>query len=172
MGNTYETILKRRSTRKFTSKPIEKSEIDLILKAAMAAPSAGNQQPWHFVVVDDRKILDQLSEVHNYAKMLLSAPLCIAVCGEVYRDRPVNVFWDQDCSAATQNILLEAEELGLGSVWLGIYPNEVPRTRVKRILNLPDHIIPFCLIVIGHKAEDKEAKTWYQESKVHYNQWQ
>lgn len=171
MKTAQQTMLERRSIRKFESTPVTEQQIRQMLEAAMAAPSGHNAQPWHFVVVDDRNILDQLAEVHKYAKMLFEAPLCIAVCGEPAPNGKNAPLWPQDCAAATQSILLAATELGLGSVWLGIYPSETSCAKVSQLLQVPDQITPFGLIAIGHPAETKEARTQYTESKVHRNQW-
>lgn len=167
----YQAMLKRRSIRKYTDKNVEKEKILTLLKAAMAAPSGHNLQPWSFVVIDDKKVLEELSEVHRYAKMLKKAPLCIAVCGQSYSEGRYQTLWSQDCAAATENILLQATELGLGSVWLGIYPIESHMTRAKRILQLPDEITPFALISIGYPDEEREARTQFELEKIHHNSW-
>lgn len=167
----YQAMLKRRSIRKYKDKPVEKEKVMKLLAAAMAAPSGHNLRPWSFVVIDDRDVLDELSEVHKYAKMLKEAPLCIAVCGNSYSEGKYQTLWDQDCSAATENILIQATELGLGSVWLGIYPAESSTTRVKRILKLPDMITPFALIPIGYPDEEKEERTQFDEARIHNNFW-
>lgn len=166
-----ETIYKRRSIRRFTDQAVEEHKVNELLKAAMAAPSGHNFQPWHFVVVSERSMLDELAEVHRYAKMLREATLCIAVCGEeTHAGRP-NPLWSQDCAAATQNILLAATALGLGSVWLGIYPNSEYCHRVRQILAIPAEITPFSLVALGYPNEMKKPRTQYDESKVHYNSW-
>lgn len=166
MDNALQLLHQRRSIRKFTDQPVSSEQIQSLLSAAMVAPTAHNRQHWHFVVVSKRELLDQLSEVHRYAKMLKEATLCIAVCGE--RTHP---FWEQDCAAATQNILLAATGLGLGSVWLGIHPNPEPVQAVRGRLAIPDPYVPLCLIAIGHPAEQKEPAQRFEESKVHYEQW-
>ncbi len=166
MQNGLELLHKRRSIRKYTSEPVSKADIEAMLKAAMAAPSASNKQPWNFVLVQERSMLDQLAEVHNYAKMLKEASACIVVCGDTS-----NKYWEQDCSAATQNILLAATALGLGSVWLGIHPNAEPVQKVSEWLKIGSTYVPLCLIAIGHPAEEKGPSDRYDESKVHYEQW-
>jgi nitroreductase len=146
------------------------SEIDIqtMLEAAMAAPSASNRKPWHFVLVDDRDVLDRLAGAHPYAKMLYQAPLCIAVCGDAtISDR----YWVQDCSAATENLLLAATALGLGAVWLGVYPNADRVAAVAEILSLPPEAPPLNLISIGHPAEEKGARTQYDRTRVHRGRW-
>ncbi|GAB6099346.1 nitroreductase family protein [Halanaerocella petrolearia] len=168
-------IFERRSIRSYTSEPVSEEEIEYLLQAGMAAPSAMNQQPWEFVVIDDREILDQIPEFHNYAQMVKEAPVVIAVCGnkeDLKADNleVANDYMVQDCSAATQNILLAAQEKGLGSVWLGVYPREERRNNVQQLLNLPDKVVPISLIVVGYTNEEKEANDRYLEEKVHRNQ--
>ena len=117
---TFETIFSRRSIRKYNTKPVEDKKIQKLLKAAMYAPSARNTQPWQFVIVTERKILAKIEQLHPYAKMLAEAPLAILVCGDKILE-PIEGYLNTNCSVATQNILLAAHDLGLGSVWLGIY---------------------------------------------------
>ena len=163
-----KTIFARRSIRKYTAEPVSKKDIRTILEAAMAAPSASNRKPWHFVVVTDRKMLDNLARVHPYGKMLLEAPLCIAVCG----DKTISArYWVQDCSAATENLLLAAAALGLGAVWLGVHPRESRVGPIRKVLNIPETVVPLNLISIGHPAEEKEPRTQYDEMRVHREHW-
>jgi len=163
-----ETIFSRRSIRKYTPEPVDDEDIKTMLEAAMAAPSASNRKPWHFAVTTDRKKLDRLAEAHQYAKMLFEAPLCISVCGDVGVS---GRFWVQDCSAATENILLAATALGLGAVWIGVHPSENRVSEVKEILGIPEGVTPLNLISIGHPAEEKESRTQYDESRVHREKW-
>lgn len=163
-----ETIFARRSIRKYTQEPVEQKKIEMLLKAAMAAPSASNRKPWQFVVVTQRGTLDALAEAHPYGKMLFEAPLCISVCGDLTEMEP---YWVQDCSAATENLLLAATGLGLGAVWLGVYPRDQRVAAVRATLALPDHITPLNLISIGYPAEEKEPRTQYDESRVHWERW-
>ena len=163
-----KNILSRRSIRKYTSQSISEDIIKDLLNAGMHAPTARNRQPWHFVVVDDRGIIDGLSEAHPYAKMLREATLAILVCG----DRSIqeeDAYIVQDCSAATQNIMLAAHSHGLGSVWLGMYPRNDRMENVGRLLELPDHIMPVALISIGYPDEVKDAPDRYKEERVHWN---
>lgn len=163
-----ETIFARRSIRKYTTEPVSEEDVKTLLEAAMAAPSAGNRKPWHFVVVTDRKKLYDLAEAHPYGKMLFDATLCIAVCG----DKTVSArFWVQDCSAATENLLLAATALGLGAVWLGVYPREDRVAAIENALNIPETIVPLNLVSIGHPAEDKEPRTQYDKARVHREHW-
>jgi len=161
------TILSRRSLRRYTEEPVTEEEIKTLLEAAMAAPSASNRKPWHFIIITEREILNQLAEAHQHAKMLNEAPLCISVCG----DPNVSRFWVQDCSAATENILLAATALGLGAVWLGVHPRKERVKDVKEILGIPGAVTPLNLISIGHPAEEKDPRTQYDESRVHHEKW-
>jgi len=118
-----EGIFTRRSIRKYTNQTITDEQIELLIKAGMYAPSASNQQPWHFIVINKREILNKIRDVHPYAKMLSEAQLAILVCGD--HDLELSKgYWVVDCSAATQNILLAAHGMGLGAVWLGVHPRE------------------------------------------------
>jgi len=162
------TIFARRSIRKYTAEPVKEKEIRTMLEAAMAAPSASNLKPWHFIVVTHRQKLDNLARVHPYAKMLLEAPLCIAVCGDITISSD---FWVQDCSTASENLLLGATALGLGAVWLGVYPREERISGIRKVLNIPKTIVPLNLISIGHPAEEKEPRTQYDKLRVHRNHW-
>jgi len=162
-----QTIFSRRSIRKYTAESVSEADIKTLLEAAMAAPSASNNKPWHFVVVTERETLDALAKAHPYGKMLAQAPLCIAVCG----DPVISDYWEQDCSAATENLLLAGTALGLGAVWLGVYPREQRITFTRQILSIPENIVPLNLISIGHPAEDKEPRTQYDEARVHRGHW-
>ena len=163
-----QTIFARRSIRRYTAEPVSGADIKTLLEAAMAAPSASNRKPWSFVVVTERQTLDRLAEVHPHGKMLFEAVLCIAVCGGPTSSER---FWVQDCSAATENLLLAATALGLGAAWLGVYPREDRVAAVRQVLGIPDTIAPLNLISIGHPAEEKEPRTQYDESRVHRERW-
>ena len=163
-----KTIFKRRSIRNYTSEPISKNEITSLLKAAMAAPSASNRKPWHFIVITNRQLLNNLAEAHPYGKSLFKSPLCIAICG----DETISPsYWIQDCSASTENLLLAVTALGLGAVWLGVHPRQERIEPIRKILNLPKNIIPLNLISIGHPSEKKEPRTQYDENRVHNEKW-
>lgn len=168
--DTLEAIFSRRSIRKYTDRPIPEALLDNILRAGMAAPSAGNQQPWHFLVIDDRSILNAIPKYHPYAQMLKAAPLAITVCGEL-RKLVYDEFWVQDCSAATQNILLAAHALGLGAVWVGLYPDQERVPKTQQLLGLPAEVIPFCFVALGYPAEQKEPSKRYRLSRIHRNRW-
>ncbi|MEE9443175.1 MAG: nitroreductase family protein [candidate division Zixibacteria bacterium] len=165
-----EAILRRRSIRQYTGEKISEEIIETLLRAAMSAPSANNIQPWHFIIIDDRKTLDAIPKFHPYSKMLTQAPLAILVCGDTKAVmKPEYIYLD--CSAATQNILIAAHTLGLGAVWLGIYPREERIEGIKNLMMLPEHIEPIALISLGHPAESKEPSNRFTKSKVKYNHW-
>ena len=161
-------ILARRSVRRYTDQPVSEEHITMLLEAAMAAPTASNRRPWHFVVVTDKAKLRALADRHPYAKMLYEAPLCIAVCGEPALSEK---FWVQDCSAATENILLAATGMGLGAVWLGVHPDRERERAVRETLGIPANITPLCLIAVGHPAEHPPARTQYDQARVHREGW-
>jgi nitroreductase len=163
-------IRQRRSIRKYTPTEVPEELLIKLLEAAMCAPSAGNQRPWHFVVIRNRPHLQILAEVSPYAKMLSEAAAALLVCGDLSQERHAG-FWVQDCAAATENILLEATELGLGAVWLGIYPREDRVAYLRKILHIPEQIMPFALIPVGYPAETKEALQRYEDVRVHWEQW-
>ena len=153
----FTSIHTRRSIRQYNSRAVEKEDIRVMLDAAMAAPSAGNAQPWVFLVLDDPVVLARISGIHPYVGMAAKAPLALLVCGDLEAEKYPG-FWVQDCSAAVQNLLLAATGLGLGAVWTGIYPVEERVERFRTLASLPESIIPLALIVVGHtdvKAENK-----------------
>lgn len=168
--DAIEAILSRRSIRRYTSQPVPEAAVRRLLEAAMSAPSAGNEQPWQFVVITDRRILDEIPAFHPYAEMLKEASVAILVCGDLrlerYRDH-----WVQDCSAATQNILLAAHASGLGAVWVGIYPTGDRVARIRKLLGLPSHVVPLCLVPLGYPAEQIPRAERYEASRVHQNRW-
>ena len=163
-------IFKRRSVRKYTGEKVSEEMVKQLLEAAMAAPSAGNQQPWEFVVVRDKAVLQKMTEVSPYTKMLKEADLAIVVCGDESKEKHKG-YWVQDCSAAIENILIMAADLGLGAVWCGIYPVEDRVIGVKNICGLPQSVIPLGIISVGYPAEQKEPANRYDETKIHYDRW-
>lgn len=165
---TLDSIYRRRSIRKFLHLSVSEENITEMLKAAMYAPSARNTQAWEFVVITNRIFLDKLSEIHPYAKMLKYAPLAILVCGNKKIEEN-EAYLNQNCAAATQNILLSAFALGLGSVWLGVYPKKERIDPISELLKLPENILPISLIAIGYPDEIKEIPQRFDLNKVHYN---
>ncbi len=165
-----EAILSRRSIRRYTDEPVSETAVTQLLRAACAAPSANNQQPWTFVVIDERELLDAIPDVHPYARMSKEAPLVVLVCGLPERERHPG-YWEQDCAAATQNLLLAAHAQGLGAVWCGVHPREQRVQGVRELLGIPAEVVPFALIVVGHPAEEKPPSDRYSEERVHRNGW-
>ncbi|MEE4197025.1 MAG: nitroreductase family protein [Bacteroidales bacterium] len=163
-------ILTRRSIRKYDGREVSKAQIHELLKAGMYAPSARNQQPWHFLMIDDREMLNKISEIHPYAQMLQQAKWAIIVCGDEQLELSRG-YWVVDCSAATQNILLAAHGLGLGAVWLGLHPRKERKDAIRDLLNLPRHIHPLSLIAVGYPAEQKELPERFKRERIHYNRW-
>lgn len=168
--DTIKAILTRRSIRKYIKKPISEKDISDILESAMSAPSAGNEQPWHFIVINDPKILREIPSFHNHAQMLNDASVAILVCNDKRLEKHGEM-WIQDCSAATENILIAVNAKELGAVWLGIYPREERINGMRKLLCIPDHIIPFSLISIGYPGEQKPPANRYDASRVHKNKW-
>lgn len=162
-------ILKRRSIRKFTEQELTPEQIKLLLEAAMAAPSALNQRPWRFVVVQAQEQLSELRRALPFGKM--NAPCAIVVCGDLrsFRKAALERFWVQDCSAATQNILLAATGLGLGSVWCGVHPINTLEKAVRKILDIPTEVIPLNVIFVGYPAEEKPARTQFSAKNVYFD---
>ena len=168
--DAMEAILTRRSVRKYSKKRLSKKIIKELLEAAMYAPSAGNEQPWHFIIINDPQILSKVPSFHNHAQMLNDASIAILVCGDLNLDKH-NGMWIQDCSAATENILIAARAKELGAVWLGIFPREERMKGMKQLTNLPDNIMPFSLISIGYPAEPQIIVDRYNTSRIHKNKW-
>lgn len=168
--NTLDAIFTRRSIRKYRTDPVPQELIELMLKAAMSAPSAGNQQPWEFIVVDDSGILKKIPQIHPYVAMCAEAPLGIVICGNTQREKFPG-FWVQDCSAATQNLLLAAHEKGLGAVWTGIHPLQDRVRAFRELLGIPSAVIPLALVVMGYPAQEAKPQDRYRPERVHHNGW-
>ena len=165
-----EAIYTRRSIRKYLDKPVSPEMIETIIKAAMAAPSAGNQQPWHFIVITDRAKLDAIPSFHPYSKMVMQAPAAILFCGDP-DGKKWPAFWDQDLSAATQNMLLTARDLGLGTVWVGVYPEKDRMEVFRKLLAIPENIHPFALIPVGWPDGQFEAVNRFRSELIHQETW-
>lgn len=168
--DAYDAIVTRRSVRAFTALPVSPELVRKLLVAAMSAPSAGNQQPWHFVVVRARGSLEALAELLPHGKMLAHAPLAIVVCADLRLELHPG-YWVQDCSAATENLLLAAHAMGLGGVWVGVYPREERVAGVRELFGLPDEVMPLCIVALGYPAEPIGGKERYKEGRVHYERW-
>ena len=167
---TLKAIHTRHSVRKFTAKKVEERLIQEIINAGMMAPSAGNERPWHFVVIRERASLKAIGDSHPYASMVTKAPVAVLICGDLNQDN-YEGYWIQDCAAATQNMLLATHDLGLGSVWVGLYPRAQRVTDVRRIINLPEHIVPFAILPLGCPAEAKEEENRFDASRIHWECW-
>lgn len=163
-------ILTRRSIRKYRPLPVSEDTVRILLQAAMYAPSARNEQPWHFIVAEDRNLLNLIRDSHPYAAMLSEAPLAIIICGDLTLEKSPG-YWPVDCAAATQNILLAAHGSGLGSVWLGVYPRTERQEAISKIFKLPDHIQPFAIVAVGHADETKERPERFLPERIHNNAW-
>jgi nitroreductase len=164
------TIYTRRSIRKYTGDSVREEDLMGIVKAGMNAPSAGNEQPWHFVIIHDRTKLNAIADFHPFAQMARHAPVAILVCGDPGFEKHKGM-WVQDCSAATQNMLLEITARGLGGVWVGVYPREKRMDGLRRLLNIPSNIIPFSLIPIGYPAEKKEPNDKFIQDRIRVDRW-
>lgn len=167
MDERLDIIFARRSIRRYSGEAVSESEITSLLEAGMAAPSANNRQPWQFVVVTDKETLSALAATHPYGRMLAGAALAIAVCG----DPSISDWWVQDCSAATENILVAAAGLGLGGVWLGCHGRAEREQAVRDTLGIPSQFGVLSLLSIGRPGETQEARTQYSPQRVHINRW-
>lgn len=165
-----EAIHTRRSVRKYQVDSIPEDLVQKILAAAMGAPSACNAQPWHFVVITDRKLLEAIPQVNAYAAMAVHAPLAILVCGDLTLEISPG-YWIVDCAAAVQNLLLAAHAVGLGAVWTGVCPREERIEGFRRLLNLPEHVVPHSLIVLGYPAEQPAPEDRFRPERIHRNGW-
>ena len=160
--SVIDNILNRKSIRSFSNKKVEQEKIDLILKSAMAAPSAMNKQPWEIVVVTDNKKLEQIAKYIPNASYSKASQLTIIVCGNTAISEK---FWIQDCCAMTENILLAVESLGLGAVWCAVYPFEDKVEKVKKLFNLPENIIPGMILALGYPSEKSKPSDWHFKRK-------
>ena len=168
--NTIDTIYDRRSIRKYTDKQVNPDLVQEVLRAGLFAPSGMNKQPWHFVVFDTKEGIQKIKEMHPYATSLATAPVCIMVCGDTDLEMAPG-FYQVDCSAAIENMLLAANALGLDTCWMGIYPWEDVMADFSKTFNLPDNVKPFALIALGYGAVKIERPKRNDESKIHYNKW-
>lgn len=166
----HDPVLTRRSIRKYTDEAVGDVTVERLLRAGMAAPSAGNQQPWRFIVVRDKATLTQVTEWHPYARMLPSASVAVVVLGDPDGARWA-ALWPQDCAACVENMLIEAESLGLGAVWLGIHPLPEREAALRALLGVPEHVVPFAIVPFGWPQERKPPAERYDESRIHHERW-
>jgi nitroreductase len=165
-----EAIFKRRSVREYLNKDVTDEQIQKILHAGMSAPSAGNEQPWHFVVIKNKQKLEELTQLSPYAKMLNAANLAILVCGDLNRQKHEG-YWMIDCAAATENMLLEITHLQLGAVWLGVYPRIERMKYLKEFFNLPANVEAFSMLSIGYPINSEAIINRFDASRVHLENW-
>ena len=166
------TIQSRKSVRHFTDKIISEEDMTTVLRAGMAAPTAMDKRPWQFIVIRDTTMMKELRKGLYYARGLDQSTAAIVVCGDmtkVLKDSPE--FWITDTSAATENILLALESMGLGGVWSGVYPSEKAMTFVSGLLNLPETILPLNIIPVGYPAGFEKPKDKFDTSTIHYEKW-
>ncbi len=167
----FEAIETRRSIRHYRPEPVSNDSIERILSAAMMAPSAGNQQPWQFIVIRKRELLDAIPDFHPHAEMVLQVSVAILVCGDLRLENHKG-YWVQDCSAATQNLLLAAHGLGLGAVWTGIYPRQDRVKGFRNLLNLPQEVMPLALVPIGYPDRKGSGVERFDRARIHQDGWE
>lgn len=172
-NQAIKNIMTRVSVREFTGEKISEAQIDTLLRAAMAAPSAINKQPWAFIVITDEEKIAQLGEALPYSRCSNHPAVAIIPCGDLTKAIPGEMadFWINDVSAATENLLLAAHAMGLGAVWTGLHPDMNRAKMVQEMLGLPEHIIPLCVVPVGIPAEHPDIKDKYKPENIHYNKW-
>jgi nitroreductase len=170
--STIDVIHERTSIRSYTNQEVSREQLEILVRAGMAAPSAMNKQPWQFVVIDDKELLSAIGEIST-SKMAKQAPAAILVCGDLEKagEGWLQEYWIQDCSAAAENILLAITDLGLGGVWTSIYPAENRMEIITNLFQLPETIIPFCVIPLGYPTQNHEPKNKWNPENVHWNKW-
>lgn len=168
--DSMEGIYTRRSIRKYDSRNVPDDLVNEVIRAGMYAPSAGNERPWHFVVIRERRLLDEIPSFHPHSMMVKAASCAILVCADLVLEKHKG-YWVQDCSAATQNMLLGAHSKGLGAVWVGVFPREERVKGFRKLLGIPEEIIPFSLIPLGYPAEKKETEERFDSSRIHRDRW-
>lgn len=168
--DVFEALHSRRSVRQYTDEKIPQEELHILLDAAMSAPSAGNAQPWHFIILEEPDILSRIPAINQYAAMAPKAPLSILTCADLNAEKYPG-FWVQDCSAAMQNLMLAATALGIGTVWTGVYPEKDRISGFRALLGLPENIIPLGLVVVGRPEHAPKRQSRFDASKIHRNGW-
>ena len=168
--DVFEAIFTRRSIRRYTAEGVSEEVVEKLLKAAMVAPSAADERPWHFVVITEKDVLTALSQGMEHCEMLEEATLAVLICGDESLEK-IKGFWVQDCSACAENILLAAHGAGIGAVWVAVYPLPERIDLVRRVLKIPEQVTPFAVIAAGHPAEHLPPEDRYDPSRVHYQRW-
>jgi nitroreductase len=166
-----ESIYSRRSIRKYQPTDVSETLVNQLLRAGMYAPSAGNEKPWHFIVVRNRTLLNQITRIHPHTQMLLEAPLAIVPCVDLRELKYDGDFWEQDMSACTMAILLQGEALGLGTCWCGVHPKKNLLQEISQLLQLPNYMIPFSVIAVGYPDEKREVRERFDAQRVHQDTW-
>ncbi len=168
-----DNIMTRTSIRAYEEKDVEEEKVEKMLRAAMAAPTAGNKQPWTFVVIKDKDILHTISAHLHTIRMAEKAPLAVVVCGDMEKTFPGDGldYWVEDVSAATENLLLAAHGMGLGAVWCGIYPMQERVAFLKELLQLPENMVPLNVVPVGYPAESPDPKDKWKPENIHYDTW-
>lgn len=171
-NETLKVIKNRKSVRNYLNKPVGEKDLETLIKSGMAAPSAVDLRPWDFLVVKNESILKALADVMPFGKMLPGAGAALIVCGTPGRSVPETPeFWVQDCSAASENILLAAESMGLGAAWLGVYPVKERIEGVRNVLKIPENVVPLNIISIGYPAGAEKPKDKFEVEKIHKEKW-
>jgi nitroreductase len=168
--DALEAIQTRRSIRRYTSQPVDDETMEQILRAAMMAPSARNQQPWHFVVLRDAETLRKIPESCPNAAMVAGAPAAVLVCADEKLEQTPG-YLPQDCAAAVQNMLLAAHAMGLGAVWCGIHPRPKREAALRELCGLPEHVLPHSLVVLGHPGERPKQPDRFLPERIHQEEW-
>ncbi len=166
----FEVLFTRRSIRKFTAEPVSDAHVQRMLEAAMAAPSAGNSQPWRFIVVREKETMQAIAARNPYAQMAKDASVCIVVCADLQAEKYPG-YWQQDCSAALQNMLLAGRALGIGTVWTGVYPDEERIEAFDTLFSLPKHAHVLGVVVCGHPDQPFKARDTFAPEKIFNETW-
>jgi len=171
--DALSVIHSRKSVRHYTGVPATKEQLEVLLRAGMAAPTAVDKRPWAFVAITDKDTLAKLAEGLPYSKMIVRAGSAIVVCGDLKKALPAEAqaFWVQDCSAATENILLAAESLGLGAVWTGMYPSQERAGFVQKVLGIPKDVVPLNIIAVGYPTGEEKPKDKFDPANIHWEKW-
>ncbi len=167
---TLEAINSRHSIRKYLKDDVSNETVNILLKAAMSAPSAGNAQPWEFIVIKDKGTRKQMAAIHPHARIVEKAPVAIFIIGNTGKEIYPG-YWPQDCSAATENLLLAAHDIGLGAVWCGIYPTQERWQAFSQMFALPQELVPFALVPVGYPDQQVAPQDRFDPTKVHYEKW-
>ncbi len=168
--NAWDALWQRRSIRRFTEEPIPEEQKDQLIRVALQAPSAADARPWHLVRIDDRSRLTRLADRMEHCDMLREATWGLLICGDPSLEK-IPGFWPQDCAAATQNVLIGVTAFGLGAVWIGLHPVEVRERAVRKLLDIPEAVVPFSLVAAGHPGETLGFEDRYDAGKLHVDRW-